>query len=258
MSAAASWILRSEPRGAARLRLFCFHYAGGAASSYRRWAAELPPQIEVCAIQLPGRGSRFHEAPCHRSSDVVPPVATALQPLLDLPFALVGHSLGALIAFELAREFRRRSWPMPARLAVSGREAPHVPDRHPPMAPLPDAEFLEEIRKRYDGVPDAVLAEKDLLQVVLPMLRADVHLLESYVYEEEPPLECGISCFGGEQDRYVAREGLEAWREQTRGPFRLRTFRGGHFFVESQRSAILRGLQEDLGPWTSDGQRERA
>jgi medium-chain acyl-[acyl-carrier-protein] hydrolase len=246
--AAAGWILRTRVQPRARLRLFCFPYAGGAASAYRSWAETLPSEVDVCAIQLPGRGSRFREAPFRRAADLVPTVADALRPYLDVPFALFGHSMGALVVFELVRELRRRAGPVPLLLAVSGHEAPQRPDPDPPIAHLPDDEFLEEIRTRYDGIPEEVLAEQELLQLLLPVLRADVLLLESYVYGDEPALECALSCFGGEQDRHVGREDLEAWREQTRGPFTLRTFPGGHFFIESARDDVLRALREDLLP----------
>ena len=178
----------------------------------------------------------------------MPAVADALRPHLDVPFALFGHSMGALVVFELTRELRRRRVPLPVLLAVSGHEAPQRPDPDPPIAHLPDAEFIRELRARYDGIPEQVLAEQELLQLLLPVLRADVLLMESYVYGDEPALECALSCYGGEQDRHVGREDLEAWREQTRGPFTLRVFPGGHFFIESARDAVLKALREDLLP----------
>lgn len=248
MPAASAWILRPRLRPGVRLRLFCFPYAGGTAAAYRSWTEALPPQVDVCPIQLPGRGSRFREAPFRRAPDLVRAAADALRPHLDLPFALFGHSMGALVAFELAREMRRRSWASPVLLAVSGHHAPQRPDPEPPVAHLPDAEFLEQIRERYDGIPEEVLAEEELLKLVLPMLRADVLVLESHPYAEESPLDCALSCFGGEQDRHTKREDLEAWREQTRGPFTLRTFPGGHFFIDSAREAVLSALSEHLLP----------
>jgi medium-chain acyl-[acyl-carrier-protein] hydrolase len=134
---------------------------------------------------------------------------------------------------------------------LSGHQAPQRPDSEPPFSHLPDAEFLEEVQRRYDGIPPEVLAEEELLQLLLPVLRADIQVLETYAYAKEPPLDCPISCFGGEGDRHVSLADLEAWRDETRGPLRVRTFPGGHFFVESARAEVLHALSRDLAPWSS-------
>ena len=248
-----AWILGVRPRPAARRRLFCLPYAGGAASVFRSWAEMLPADVEVCPVQLPGRGSRFREAPFRKVADLVPALAEGLLPLLDLPFALFGHSMGAVVAFELARELRRRGEVAPVLLALSGHQAPLRPDAEPPFSHLPDAEFLEEVRRRYDGIPPEVLAEEELLQLLLPVLRADIQVLETYAYVKEPPLDCPISCFGGEDDPHVSLADLEAWRDETCGPLQVRTFPGGHFFVESARAAVLHALSRDLAPLSSSG-----
>ena len=247
------WILGARPRPSARRRLFCLPYAGGAASVYRSWAEMLPADVEVCPVQLPGRGSRFREAPFRKVADLVPALAEGLLPLLDLPFALFGHSMGAVVAFELARELRRRGADAPVLLALSGHQAPLRPDAEPPFAHLPDAEFLEEVRRRYDGIPPEVLAEEELLQLLLPVLRADIQVLETYAYVKEPPLECPISCFGGEDDPHVSLADLDAWRDETCGPLQVRTFPGGHFFVDSARAEVLHALSRDLAPLSSSG-----
>jgi len=214
----------------------------------------LPSEIDVCAVQLPGRGSRFRETPFCRVSAPVPALAEGLVPVLDRPFALFGHSMGAVIAFELARELRRRGKAAPALLVVSGHQGPRRPDKEPPFSHLPDAEFLEEVRRRYDGIPPEVLAEEELLQLLLPVLRADIQVLETYVRAEEPPLDCPVSAFGGEGDPHVSVEDLEAWREETRGAVRVTTFPGGHFFVETARTEVLRTLGKDLAPWAGVGE----
>jgi medium-chain acyl-[acyl-carrier-protein] hydrolase len=185
--------------------------------------------------------------------DLVPALADGLSPLLDAPFALFGHSMGALVAFELVRELRRRDGPAPVLLAVSGHQAPLRPDVEGPFSHLPDAAFLDEVRRRYDGIPAEVLEEEELLQLLLPVLRADIQALETYVYDGEPPLDCPISCFGGEDDPHVALADLEAWSDETSGRLRVRTFPGGHFFVESARREVLRALGEDLAPARSRG-----
>jgi medium-chain acyl-[acyl-carrier-protein] hydrolase len=193
----------------------------------------------------------LREAPIPRAADLVSVVADGLRPLLDTPFALFGHSMGALVAFELCRELRRRGAARPVLLAVSGRHAPHRPDPNPPIAHLEDAAFLEEMRARYDAIPPEVLAEEELLRLLLPVLRADVLVLETYAYAAEPPLDCALCCFGGTDDRHVPPAELEAWREQTRGSFAMRTFPGRHFFIESARSALLETLGRALQPWTA-------
>jgi medium-chain acyl-[acyl-carrier-protein] hydrolase len=230
----------------ARLRVFCFPYAGGTAGAYRSWFQGFGPDIEVCAVQLPARGARFKE-PAHRSlSTLLPELTTALAPLLDRPFVFFGHSMGALVAFELARELRRRDLAGPSLLIASAHHAPHRPDPDPPLSPLSDEEFIAELRARYDGIPQEVLSEPELLALLLPVLRADVEILESYRYGAEGPLACPIVCCGGEDDPHTRRDELEAWREQTRADFRLRLFPGGHFYLADARAALLESLRGDV------------
>ena len=239
--------MRPRKTAAARLRLFCFPYAGGTAAAYHAWPTALAEDVDVCAIQLPGRGARFRDAPYTRMPDLVRAAAEALRPSLDVPFALFGHSMGALVAFEVARELRRRGDPRPALLLVSGHEAPHRPDPDPPISHLDDAAFVAEICRRYDGIPREVREQPELMELVLPMLRADFMAIETYAYAEEEPLDLPISCFGGSEDDRVTREDLEAWQAQTRDTFRLRTIPGGHFFLDSARSQLLDAVAEDLG-----------
>jgi surfactin synthase thioesterase subunit len=246
-SAASSWVLRPRQRSDnPRLRLFCFPYAGAAASAYREWPAALGPEIEVLAIQLPGRGARFREPPFERCADLAAAAASGLAPLLDEPFAFFGHSMGALVAFELTRELRRQGRPGPALLAVSGRQGPQRPEPHPPYSHLPDAEFVAEVVTRYGGIPDEVLAEKDLLRLLIPALRADVGMLEHYEYVAEAPLACPLVCLGGLEDPEVSLADLEAWRDETRAACAVRTFAGGHFFIDSARAEVAQVLREQL------------
>lgn len=240
-----SWIAFRKPNPQARLRLFCFPYAGTGASIFRTWPAGLPEDVEVCPIQFPGRGSRLMETPFTQLSPPIQALAQALVPLLDKPFAFFGHSLGALVGFELARQLRRQSGVQPVRLFVSADRAPQIPHRDRPIHALPEAEFLGELR-RLNGIPREVLEEAELMQIMLPVLRADFAVYETYVYSSEPPLNCPISTFGGLQDHRVSRGDLEAWRDQTNGSFSLRMFPGDHFFLRTTQPLLLHALSQEL------------
>jgi medium-chain acyl-[acyl-carrier-protein] hydrolase len=242
---AERWVSRPRARPQARLRLFCFPYAGGGALIYRPWASSLPPEIEVRAIQLPGRETRLAEPPFTRLAPLLAALTQALEPHLNAPFAFFGHSLGALICFELARNLRRLGLPGPAHLCVSGRVAPQLPLRRPPIHTLPDPEFIEQLR-RLNGTPDEVMRNKELRALILPLLRADFALHETYSYTPEPPLECPISAFGGQDDDRAPQEYLAAWQLQTRSGWALQMFPGDHFYLRSGQTALLQALCGDL------------
>src|SRR5712691_623251 len=230
-----SWVTCPKPNLHARLRLFCFPYAGGTASVFRAWSEHLPPEIEVCPIQLPGRESRLGEVPFSRLPPIVEALAPALRPYLDKPFAFFGHSMGALIGFELARHLRREGQSDPIHLFVSGHRAPQLPDPNPPIHQLPEPAFIQELR-RLKGTSEAVLADPDLMELVMPMLRADFAVSETYLYTPEQPLACPITAFGGLQDKEVSRGEMDAWRVQTQQSFLLCMLPGDHFFLHASRT----------------------
>ena len=205
------WLVRPEIRPTARLRLFCFTYAGGGASIYRPWTRERPPEVEFCAIQLPGRESRLLEEPFTEMAALVQELGPALDPYLDLPFAFFGHSMGALVAFEMAHEIRRRRGLSPIHLFVSGHAAPQIRRRRAPVHQLSDAAFVEAIRQ-LNGTPEQVLENAELIALVLPALRADLALCETYTYGNSAPLGCPISAFGGLADSEVRYDDLRAWQ----------------------------------------------
>jgi medium-chain acyl-[acyl-carrier-protein] hydrolase len=240
-----SWIACRKPNPQARLRLFCFPYAGIGASIFRTWPDGLPADIEVCPVQFPGRGTRLMETPFTQLSPLVQALAQALVPLLDRPFASFGHSLGALVSFEFARQLRRQSGVQPVRLFVSADRAPQIPHRDRPIHALPEEEFLVELR-RLNGIPGKVLEEAGLMQIMLPVLRADLAVYENYVYSTEPPLNCPITIFGGLQDHRVSHGDLEAWRDQTSVSFSLRMFPGDHFFLNATQPLLLQVLSQEL------------
>jgi medium-chain acyl-[acyl-carrier-protein] hydrolase len=239
------WIVHSKPNPYAELRLFCFPYAGGSALVYRQWQHVLPATIEICPVQLPGRGARLHEPPFKSLGPLVESIARALFPYVDKPFAFFGHSMGAIIIYELARLLRAEGHKGPEHLFVSGRRAPHLESREPPLFNLPDAEFFQELR-RLGGTPTEVLEHPELMQIMEPLLRADFSVAENYVHSEGEPLDCPITVFGGLQDEFTNRDDLEGWRRHTSAPCTIRMFNGGHFFLNTAQPLLLRVLGMEL------------
>ncbi len=236
------WVMFPKPNPQASLRLFCFPYAGGKALTFRTWTNSLPQNIEVCPIELPGRGVRLMDKPFTEMSLLTEAIAEAIYPYLDKPFAFFGHSMGTLISFELARKIRKKYSLFPTHLFVSGRGAPHVPDDVSPIHARSETEFIEELR-RLNGTPKA---NNELMQLLLPMLRADFTMIENYLYLPEPPLDCSITAFGGLQDSRGTCDRLEYWREQTSTDFSLYMFPGDHFFLHSAESLLLETLSRKL------------
>lgn len=239
------WFPHADAAPAGALRLFCFPSAGGGTSLFARWGERLPAGIAVCPARLPGRESRSAEPPFDRMQPLIAALAGAIEVYLAAPFAFFGHSMGAAVGFELARELRRRGRPLPAGLFVSGARAPQFRRHHVPPSDPTEEEFLAELR-RLEGIPAEVLDNPELMALVLPALRADAALHRHYRYTEDEPLGCPIRAYGGESDPNVRRKHLEAWREQTVSSFRLRTFDGGHFFLQSSQDEFLRALAGDL------------
>jgi medium-chain acyl-[acyl-carrier-protein] hydrolase len=246
------WLAFHKPNPQATIRLFCFPYAGGSALIYRHWAAQLPPTVEACMVQLPGRGSRLHETPFKQMKPLVEAIARGLNAYFGKPFALYGHSMGAIISFELARLLRRERGLEPVRLFVSGRGAPQVAEPDPLTYALPEPEFLAELQ-RLEGTPQEVLEHPELMQAMLPLIRADFEAIQTYVYQAKPLLSCPISAFGGLQDPSFSREKLEAWRELTTASFSLRMFPGNHFFINSDQRLVVSAIVKELSQFDCPG-----
>ncbi|MBD0370015.1 MAG: thioesterase [Pyrinomonadaceae bacterium] len=239
------WLVRSKPRPEAKTRLFCFPYAGGGASIFRGWQDELPQTVEVCAVELPGRGKRLLETPFTELSSLVRAAADALLPYLDKPFAFFGHSMGAVIGFELARHLRDEEGKRPLHLFVAGRRAPQLAETEAPTYNLPDAEFIDELR-RLQGTPEEVLEHPELMELMIPVLRADFELIQTYGYTDGAPLGCPITAFGGDEDEGATAADLEAWAEQTTAAFSLRVLPGNHFFLNTARPHLLETIAREL------------
>ena len=247
-----AWARCPRPSDRATIRLFCLPFGGGGASVFREWTREFWPEIEVWQVQLPGREGRHREPPFTQMDMLIPALADGLRPHLSLPFVLFGHSMGALLSFELARLLRRRGDPGPAHLFVSARRAPQIPDRRPPLHALPDADLVDQLSRRYNGLPQAVLGNADLMRLFVPLVRADLTLTETYAYASEAPLVCPISAFGGLDDGEIMREELAAWGDQTRGSLTLRMLSGDHFFLQTNRPRLLTAILADVRQTLTD------
>jgi medium-chain acyl-[acyl-carrier-protein] hydrolase len=241
------WLPYRKPIAAARVRLVCLPFAGGGASAFRSWTAELPAGVEVCAVQPPGRETRFRDPPFTTMPSYVAALADALRPLFDLPVALLGHSMGALAAFELARELRRRGGFAPNRLVISGRTAPHLPPRRKPVHQLSDAAFRDEL-KHFGGTPTAVVDNDELMAIFLPTLRADFTAHETYQFVDEPPLDCPMLAVTGADDTVAPPTDIDEWRRHTQAEFQSQVFAGDHFYLQTQRRQLLHRIAQFLEP----------
>ena len=227
------------------MRLFCFAHAGGGTALFHPWRAALAPDLDVCPVILPGRESRLREPPARRVGQVVAPIVQALTPLADRPYAFFGHSMGAVLAFEVASRFAATHQRAPSALIVSGRRAPHLPARRAGYAQLPDAAFLQAVAG-LNGIPDAVLGQRELLDLLLPVLRADFELVESYRPLGAAALSVPITALIADRDPEVDRDEAREWARWTRGGFTLREFEGDHFYLADGRPDVVAAVRDQL------------
>ncbi len=241
----SKWLCLSPSLGQSIGRLFCLPYAGGGAAAYYPWIGRIPPGIDLVRILLPGRETRLREPLFSRLEPLVATLVEELIPWIERPFAVYGHSIGTLLAFELVRELRRRYKVLPTHLFVSGYRAPHLPPFEAPISHLPDADFIGRVRQ-YGGIPDPVAKNQELMEIFLPILRADFEISETYVYREESPLECPISAFGGLADPKITCDKINAWSLHTSMLFSSHLFPGGHFFIQDSEPLVLERINHEL------------
>jgi medium-chain acyl-[acyl-carrier-protein] hydrolase len=241
----SNWFIRYEAPKAPAMRLFCFPSAGSGAAQFHRWLPFLPASVELNAVQLPGRESRLREPLFTQAAALVEALCAALRDKLELPFAFLGHSLGAMLAFETTRALRAIGAPLPFHIFIIGRRAPHLPFDDTPLYQLSDKALLVWMRK-LGGTPDRLLEIPEMVALFLPILRADLKVNETYEYFPQPVLNMPISCFGGVQDDQASRAQLEAWHEHTSASHGVRMYPGGHFFLKDYQSTLLRDISQDL------------
>jgi len=241
-----NWFVCPQIKPEAETRLFLFPYAGGGPAAFNKWSAELPGNMETRIAHYPGRGSRHNEPPIKQISLLVERLSQAIQPLLDKPFGFFGHSLGGLVAFELARQLSQRNLPQPQNLFISACGAPHLPDPHPPIHALPDSEFLKAL-KELNGIPAEIANHSELMELLLPSLRADFEADENYQFTSNGyRLTCPIIAFGGLDDPRVSLERIEGWALHTNASFELQYFSGDHFFINTSRESVIASIVTEI------------
>ncbi len=245
LQGATLWLPQMKRIVNPRMRLLCFPYAGATKHLFARWPDALPPWLDVRALQAPGRGARSRESSIRRFPDLIDALMPHVGSLLDRPVALFGHSMGAVIAFEIARRLDRLGAP-PVHLYVAGCRAPQNPDFDLPPMDASDHDLLADLRQ-LNGTPLEVFDVPELIQLLLPLLRADYAVLHSYAFVPGPPLTCPMTVLAGEDDDRETRDGRgEGWRELTTGRWSTVTFPGDHFFVRSAAAALLAHLTASL------------
>lgn len=229
----------------ARARLYCLPHAGGTAATFRSWQKRLRSDIEICPIEYAGHGSRLGEPLLDGIEQVAQPVADAIAAGPSMPYALLGHSMGSLVAFEACHQLATRHAMMPRLLIACGHRAPRTPRTTPQMHKAPHAEFIAHLRE-LGATPPEVFNSPDLLDLILPVLRADFRACETYTPRGRTRLHVNIAAYGGLGDTDTSREALLAWEQETTGECVVRMFPGGHFFINDCADRVLAMLERDL------------
>ncbi|GAA0731345.1 thioesterase [Dactylosporangium roseum] len=235
------WFLRGGHQAAPRVRLYCFHHAGGSAAEFAHWHRYLQDTVEVCAVQLPGRAARINEQPYTRMGPLVADLTAQL--LTDLPVVFFGHSFGALVAFEVARALAAARRPEPRHLFLSARPAPGLTSYPETIHDLPEDDFFEVMQRRHGRLPAELREHPELRALVLPYFRADYEVLETYRLGRGEPLAVPATVLGGTDDG-IPLSHLEAWRDHLSGSLRVRMFPGDHFFLRPWRTALIGLIRE--------------
>jgi len=238
-------LLPDVPDAGAGIRLFCFPFAGSGASIYSPWRQAFPVPVEVCPVQLPGRENRISKAPFFEMGALVNWLFEDVKPLLDKPFVFFGHSMGAQVAFELAALVRMRLGIEPLHFFASGCHAPHLRTPPPLISGLTDEAFLRRIAD-FGGTPDAVLQDRELTQLVLPVLRADFFMTESYRTDITERLRCPVTVLCGSEDYRYHEDLIRPWCRHTTGTCSFHVIKGGHFFIRESQGAVLEKVRAPI------------
>ncbi len=239
------WIVIPQPRASAKIILLCFPFAGGSSNSFRPWVPLMPPAVELRAVELPGHGTRLSEPLAQDIKELIEPIARGILPTLDKPFAIFGHSMGALLGFEVALFLQQQFNKVAEHVFLSGHGAPGSPRHEPKIHHLPKPQFIAKI-KEYNGTPQEVLEHEELMELMIPILKADFRICEMYQHYSNNKLMAPITAMGGINDPSTFREDLEAWKNFTTGDFKVRLFPGDHFYLLQQKVNLLKAILTDI------------
>ncbi|WP_206797401.1 thioesterase II family protein [Amycolatopsis sp. MtRt-6] len=234
------WFPADVGAGSAGCMLFCFPHGGGGAEQFRRWKADMPPHIELVPVLMPGRESRFAEPLLTSVAAVVAAIVEPLTACARRPFALFGHSMGALLAYETAAALADRGLP-PSHLIVSGHHPPHLPSRAPVLHDSADQEFAERLAE-MGGMPADLLRNPEMMDFLLPRFRADFEICETYRYAPRPPIPVPVTVLAGREDPAVDVSELGRWGELTTEGADVHVLDGGHFWNTGPQEAGVRAL----------------
>lgn len=240
-----NWYLKYENKPHAPIRLFCFHHSGGGASVYHPWLKLLSPNIEMIAIQLPGRESRFTEPLTNNLNEIVEKLTEHFNFYKGKPYIIFGHSLGGLLAYEFTKSIQRHYSLLPNQLIISATKAPHLPFRMKHLSKL-DSKALKEELKVYNGIDEHLLSNDELLELFLPIIKSDFSISETYNYTHSNPLSCDILAISGTEDKTVNENEVQAWSKHTEGKFEHTSIAGGHFFIKEHQKEILELINQNI------------
>jgi surfactin synthase thioesterase subunit len=246
-----SWCVRFKRQAAGTVRLVCFPHAGGGAAMFHPLARLMPPNVEILAIVPPGREARLREPPLTSIAAIAEGAASAIAAQPALPFFFFGHSMGAIVAFEVARLLQSQCLAPPRRVFISGRRAPCQTMDEQPLSQLDDATLVAEISRRYEGIPAAVLSDTELLRMFLPILRADMCAVEGHRDTPQPALHVPLTLMGGLADPQCTDDAWAGWYPLVSGPVEKVRFPGGHFYLMQERTATAAAIARRLSPWPS-------
>lgn len=244
-SPGSRWFATPQERRSAQLRLYCLPHAGGGASAYRSWATEIADFVEVCLVQLPGREWRLDEPAVAVADELADVLLGQITAHADRPYVLFGHSMGAGLAFEVAIRAERAGVRSPLCVVASAFHSPTLPNRNPVLSTLPDDQLVANLIG-YGGLPADLATNQEYLRFLLPTLRCDFAVVESFGLAAPRSLSCPVSVFGGADDEYVTREEILAWQDVTASRCTVRFLPGGHFFLRDASAAVLAAVAEDL------------